>query len=474
MTRKLNVAFVHPDLGIGGAERLVVDAALALQQRGHAVTLYTMHHDPAHCFAETRDGTLDVRVGGNWPVPASVFGKLHILCTILRSLFLARTIISAAEQYDVLFVDQLSAPIPLLKYAQAHIFFYCHFPDKLQARRDSVGRQVYRWAFDLLEELTTGEADEVVVNSRFTQETFRKAFPRLAKVPKVLMPALNLQAYDKPVDLEDPALLALRTEKAMVVSINRFERKKDVKLAIDAFHSARGQTKDSELCLVVAGGWDSKVPENIEHLKELEEHARSLGLRTRTVAPQGISREARSLLPSDAVSTPTLLDMDDETPVESEQLATTDVLFLPSFSENQRAFLLSKAHCILYTPSNEHLGIVPLEAMYMRVPVVAVNSGGPRETVVHGKTGYLCEPDHLEFAKAIVKIVGMPDEKRRAMGELGRARVQEGFGLDAFGSKLEGMFYDMCRRPLYASWVMGGFLIIFIVCAASFTLFLCW
>ncbi|ORX67074.1 UDP-Glycosyltransferase/glycogen phosphorylase [Linderina pennispora] len=443
MAQKLNVAFVHPDLGIGGAERLVVDAALALQQRGHTVTIYTMHHDPAHCFAETRDGTLDVRVGGNWPIPPSLFGGLHIFCTILRSLFLARTIISDPVQYDVLFVDQLSAPIPLLKYAQAHIFFYCHFPDKLQAKRDSVGRRIYRWGFDLLEELTTGEADEIVVNSRFTQETFRKAFPRLAKVPRVLMPALNLKAYDTPVDLEDPALLALRTEKAMVVSINRFERKKDVQLAIDAFTNARGQINDKELCLVVAGGWDPKVAENTEHLKELEAHAKSLGLRTRT-------------------------------PADPEQLADADVLFLPSFTENQRAFLLSTALCILYTPSNEHLGIVPLEAMYMRVPVVAVNSGGPRETVLHGKTGYLCEPDQQEFAKAIVKIIGMSNDKRRAMGELGHARVKDGFGLDAFGSKLEGMFSDMRKRPLYASWVLGGILILFIVSVASFTLFLCW
>lgn len=34
-----NVAFVHPDLGIGGAERLIVDAAVALQQCGHTVTM---------------------------------------------------------------------------------------------------------------------------------------------------------------------------------------------------------------------------------------------------------------------------------------------------------------------------------------------------------------------------------------------------------------------------------------------------
>ena len=60
--RQLRVAFVHPDLGIGGAERLVVDAAVGLQLRGHSVVMYTSHHDPNHAFEETRDGTLKVKV----------------------------------------------------------------------------------------------------------------------------------------------------------------------------------------------------------------------------------------------------------------------------------------------------------------------------------------------------------------------------------------------------------------------------
>jgi len=72
-TPSLRVAFLHPDLGIGtlvseapqeellnaitgGAERLVVDAALGLQKLGHSVDIYTSHHDPNHCFEETRDG----------------------------------------------------------------------------------------------------------------------------------------------------------------------------------------------------------------------------------------------------------------------------------------------------------------------------------------------------------------------------------------------------------------------------------
>jgi alpha-1,3/alpha-1,6-mannosyltransferase len=51
-----HVVFFHPDLGIGGAERLVVDAAVGLQNRGHKVTIFTSHCDPQHCFDEARDG----------------------------------------------------------------------------------------------------------------------------------------------------------------------------------------------------------------------------------------------------------------------------------------------------------------------------------------------------------------------------------------------------------------------------------
>ena len=50
----MKVTFVHLDLGIGGAERLVVDSGVALQTAGHAVDFVTSHHDKSHCFPETR------------------------------------------------------------------------------------------------------------------------------------------------------------------------------------------------------------------------------------------------------------------------------------------------------------------------------------------------------------------------------------------------------------------------------------
>jgi hypothetical protein len=54
--KKKNIAFFHPDLGIGGAERLIIDAAVGLQNRGHKVVIFTSHCDPQHCFDEARDG----------------------------------------------------------------------------------------------------------------------------------------------------------------------------------------------------------------------------------------------------------------------------------------------------------------------------------------------------------------------------------------------------------------------------------
>ncbi|KAJ2357950.1 Alpha-1,3-mannosyltransferase-like protein [Coemansia sp. RSA 2618] len=450
----LNIAIVHPDLGIGGAERLVVDTALALQQRGHRVHIYTLHHSPAHSFAETRDGTLDVRVVTSW-FPRTLFGRMRILCATLQAQSLAQGVANAHTQYDAIFADIASAPIPLLKYANAHILFYCHFPDKLLAPRATLWQRVYRAPFDVLEQMTTGEADMVAVNSRFTQETFRAAFPRLP-LPRVVHPALNCAAYDAaPVDGAD--IRALRTPRTVVLSVSRFERKKSVALAIDAL-ACMG---DKGVCLVVAGGWDPRVRENSEHLRELDAHARALGLATRTVAPRGSPPEVLALLPPGAERVPTFADDSAEPP------APADVLFVPSFTENQRAHLLSVARCVVYTPANEHLGIVPLEAMYMRVPVVAADSGGPRETVVHGSTGYLCEHSADAFAAAITRVLRAEDSAWRAMGAAGRARVLEHFSLGAYALKLEGLFQIMFESPTHVSSVLGILMTLFIVCLSG-------
>lgn len=80
------------------------------------------------------------------------------------------------------------------------MLFYCHFPDQLLTARRSFLKRVYRAPLDWLEETTTGMADRVLVNSRFTAGVFRQTFPRLRDVhTDVLYPSLNPVSFDIPV-----------------------------------------------------------------------------------------------------------------------------------------------------------------------------------------------------------------------------------------------------------------------------------
>lgn len=84
------------------------------------------------------------------------------------------------------------------------------------------------------------------------------------------------------------------------------------------------------------------------------------------------------------------------------------VSFVESPSDEALFALYRSAFAVLYPPFNEDWGIVPLEAMAHGKPVVAVNRGGPRESVLDGETGFLVEPSAGAFADAMEALVADP------------------------------------------------------------------
>uniref|UniRef100_U5EV04 Alpha-1,3/1,6-mannosyltransferase ALG2 n=1 Tax=Corethrella appendiculata TaxID=1370023 RepID=U5EV04_9DIPT len=401
----VRVLFVHPDLGIGGAERLVVDSALALQNKGHTVSFLTNHHDTSHCFEETRNGQLQVQTVGDW-LPRNIFGKFTAFCAYIRMVYAAfyfTFYMAKNERFDVIFCDSISLGIPILKLAKSKpkILFYCHFPDLLLSKPGNFLKKFYRIPLNYLEEITTAQADSVVVNSKFTSRIFKDTFKRIDKNPDVLYPSLNTKYFDETQPSENDNF-SIPIDSFVFLSLNRYERKKNVGLALRAFKTLETLVSKYEwnnLYLIIAGGYDSRVIENVEHFIELDEEAERLEI-------------------------------------------SKKVKFLQSPSDRQKLWLLHRCQALIYTPENEHFGIVPLEGMYFSKPVIAVNSGGPTETVIHDQTGFLCPSNHEEFAKSMCKLVKDIRLCER-MGDMGRKRVQQRFSFDAFTEKLENLISDL-------------------------------
>ncbi|KAJ1532225.1 hypothetical protein ONE63_000842 [Megalurothrips usitatus] len=398
----VHVTFLHPDLGIGGAERLVVDAALALQSRGHSVHFVTNHHDKSHCFEETRNGTFPVTVVGDW-LPRSIFGFAYALCAYIRMIYAALYIvISSSIQTDVIFCDSISYAVPVLHWKCPRVLFYCHYPDQLMSKPGGSLKRMYRAPLNWIEEKTTGQADKILVNSKFTRTVFQSTFKSLSVIPDVLYPSINTDLLDgsTPEHLSDVLPISLPDNAFIFLSINRYEKKKDHGLALAALgHLKNTLPKDlfDSVRLIVAGGYDRRVTENIDCYAELVVQANQLQI-------------------------------------------SSQVIFLKSPSDAHKLALLVGSHCILYTPTNEHFGIVPLEAMYTSKPVIATNTGGPTETVVDGKTGYLTLPEPKAYAEAMATLV-RDRERCKKFGLEGRKRFREHFSFKAFTNQLD-MYID--------------------------------
>lgn len=170
--------------------------------------------------------------------------------------------------------------------------------------------------------------------------------------------------------------------------------------------------------LIGTGGYDNRVSENVFYHKELDKLARSLDLKTATT---------KTIVSA--------LNVPDD----------VDVLFLLSVPNALKEMLLKSARLLIYTPSNEHFGIVPLEAMLAGVPVLAANTGGPLETVVDGETGWLRSPDNPEaWTEVMNKVLNrMSDKDVKKMGEAGRSRVKREFSHVKMAERLDEIIDDM-------------------------------
>jgi hypothetical protein len=222
--------------------------------------------------------------------------------------------------------------------------------------------------------------------------------------------------------------------------MNRFEKKKNVALAMEAFALVRQTLPASEFAqarLVLGGGYDPRVEDNVRTLEELLVRAQALGLSYELAKPRA---SPVTLPPARCPS------------------REPDIVFLLNFSTAQRTALLAapSTRALLYTPANEHFGIIPVEGMACGVPVLAADSGGPTETVLDGRTGWLRKPAPDVWAEALAACVRMSAAERKAMGAAGRARARELFSMDAMAGQMDSVVREAAARGHVApGWAYG-------------------
>jgi phosphatidylinositol alpha-1,6-mannosyltransferase len=231
-------------------------------------------------------------------------------------------------------------------------------------------------AHGVMERMTSRASRVVVMCSGFIARRVRTAVPRSIPV-SVLYPGADLERFRPDLPTDDLRERYGVVDRPLVVSVSRLVARKGQDVLIRAMREVQRRVPDAALLVVGAGPAQGR-------LRRLAERAPS-----------------RSVVFAGAVS-------EDELP---RHYAVGNVFAMPCRSR-------------LGGLEVEGWGNVFIEAAACARPVVVGDSGGARESLVHGETGLLVDgTDVHDVADAVASILEDPGYATR-LGKAGRARVE--------------------------------------------------
>jgi starch synthase len=294
------------------------------------------------------------------------------------------------------------------------------------------------------------DADAVIAVSQGTKADIQKAYPDVdpAKI-HVIYNGIDLNQYQYTPHQDALLKYGVDPMRPYVLFVGRITRQKGVTHLVDAIKYLPPGTQ----VVLCAGAPDT--PEIAAEMRAKVEAAR---------ASTPGSQEAMVVVQSDGVSNP-----------PGHATATGDptgtghnIVWIEQMVSKQEAIQLY-SHCAVFCcPSvYEPFGIINLEAMACRAPVVASATGGILEVVVDGaraakdaieQTGYLvpfdadpvttfpADPEQFsrDLAAKLNELLANP-EKARALGEAGRRRVEQHFSWTAIAEQTIALYQSLIR-----------------------------
>ncbi|MDE1851522.1 MAG: glycosyltransferase [Candidatus Micrarchaeota archaeon] len=292
------------------------------------------------------------------------------------------------EDYDV--INAHISPSEWIRHRNERVLWYCHTPprevyDLYDTRMKSRGAKeklVYAAmakAYRMIASGVTNDIEEIATNSETTKQRIMRYYSRSATV---INPGIDSAGYRN----EGDERFFLYPSRILV------NKRQDY--VIDAFKRF-SKASNGRYGLVIAGSL-SKDPEHRAYYDRIREMAKG-----------------------------------------------SNVKILSNIGEAKLRSLYSTCSAVLFSAINEDFGFIPLEAMASGKPVISVNEGGPKETIVEGRTGFLVNSPK-EMAERMRFVAEHKDLAAR-MGKDGRRRVEKEYSWSRFFEKLDPLMRKVSR-----------------------------
>lgn len=368
----MKLIIVHHNLNEkGGAERVI----LKIAQRYDA-KIYTLGYDPQSTFDEFKE--LDINIMDKKPklnemLPERVSNAVYYGLGFYRA--------RIKDDYDV--INAHASPSEWIRNRNKRVLWYCHTPPRevydlryAGVRKRSVAEEllysVFSRVYDIEERKIVKKLEAIATNSNNTN---RRLIKYLSRGGTVINPGID---YDKFMNNGDDRYFLYPS---------RIAQQKRQEYVIEAFDRFMRITNNDRYRLIIAGSVSRRYTDFAKYFEKLK------AMRVR------------------------------------------NVIFRQNQSDEDLMKLYSNSTAVLFSAINEDFGIVPLEAMASSKPVISVNDGGPKETILNGKTGFLVNSpkEMAEKMRFIVEHKSIAEE----MGEAGRGRVMAKYSWGSFFKKFD-------------------------------------
>jgi len=349
------IVLFHPWIWLkGGAERVCLEI---LKNSKHDVEIFTLVWDKKQTFPEFKKYSKKIHlIENNFKMGS--FARKGFMAGLR---LIPRKIPFQMFNYDGIIISSAGiAELIAIRNHDIPVGIYCHTPLRIlhdpTIQADLKARFRFRKylypilsrAYGFYEKIAWNKLTLIMCNSQNVKQRIQNG--NLTKQPiNIIYPAVDTKKYTPK-----------KQKQKMFFVAGRICPYKRQHLAVQAFKEFKKDKRFKDFRLVIAG---NTRPEHQSYLKDLtnstycEPHEKSYKIKIT------------------------------ENPTDQEMIK-----------------LYQNAKAMIFTAQAEDFGMVPCESMATGTPVIGVNEGGVRESVVDGKTGYLVETNPKAIAQAMKKI----------------------------------------------------------------------